>query len=55
MTRTAVARGAALAVFGAFFGALGAQAQSPNTLTPGEAQSGWKLRFDGKNLGGWHS
>ena len=27
--------------------------QSPNTLTPSEHASGWKLLFDGKTLAGW--
>ncbi len=28
---------------------------SPNTLTPGEAQAGWKLLFNGTTFHGWHT
>jgi len=29
--------------------------QTPNTLTPVEKNSGWKLLFDGKSTKGWHN
>jgi Domain of Unknown Function (DUF1080) len=29
--------------------------QSPNTLTPDEKQTGWRLLFDGKSLAGWRT
>ena len=35
--------------------AAAAHAQTPNTLTPQEKQSGWQMLFDGADLNGWHS
>ena len=32
-----------------------ASAAEPNTLTPSESKSGWKLLFDGKSTAGWRN
>ncbi|WP_423146761.1 3-keto-disaccharide hydrolase [Rubrolithibacter danxiaensis] len=42
-----------LLIFSLFLSA--AQAQSVNTLTSAEKNSGWKLLFNGKNFNGWHN
>jgi hypothetical protein len=37
------------------FSAVGTLTAAPNTLTPQEQASGWRLLFDGRSTAGWHT